>query len=76
MPDKVEACELLTFSRLDDSDELEIGVRELIRSIFNILESRSLNKNFETIEVPLCPILPEEEKYRVGTENTKSKTYK
>lgn len=74
--DKVEARELLTFPRLDDSDELELGVRELIRSIYFVLESRRYNKSFEKMEVPLCPILPEEEKYRVGTENTKSKIYK
>lgn len=71
-----ELHEILAFPRLDDSNELELGVRELVRSIYFILESRRLNTSFEKMETPPCPLLPEEEKYRIGTDNTKSKTYK
>lgn len=72
----IEQRELLSFSSLEDSEEFENGVRELIRSIYFVLESRRIDTSFEKMEQPPCPTLPEEEKTRVGTENRQSRSFK
>lgn len=64
---------MLNFPLLDDSNEFEMGVRELIRSIYFVLESRRLDLAFEKMDAPICPILPEEEKYGMGLDINKSK---
>lgn len=69
----IEQRELIPFENLD---EFEKEIRELIRSIYIVLESRRVNVSFEKMEQPPCPTIPEEEKTRVGTENRTSKTYK
>lgn len=69
----IEQRELIPFENLD---EFEKEIRELIRSIYIVLESRRRDISFEKMEQPPCPTIPEEEKTRVGTENKASKTYK
>ncbi|VDP08147.1 unnamed protein product [Heligmosomoides polygyrus] len=87
--------EIFLFNRLEESDELETGIREFMRAIYFILESRRVDQSFEKLASsfetrfektekmliflkgsPPCPILPEEEKYRVGLEDKDSKMYK
>ncbi|VDM65848.1 unnamed protein product [Strongylus vulgaris] len=68
--------ETFLFHRLEESDELETGVREFMRAIYFVLESKRLDQSFEKLECPPCPILPEEEKFRFGVENKTSKAYK
>uniref|UniRef100_A0A1I8AA06 Trafficking protein particle complex subunit 9 n=1 Tax=Steinernema glaseri TaxID=37863 RepID=A0A1I8AA06_9BILA len=69
--------ELLAFPTLEDSsDGLEVGIREFVRQIYFVLESRRLDLAFEKMDSPTCPLLPEEEKYRAGVENRHSKAYK
>ncbi|KAK0405748.1 hypothetical protein QR680_018175 [Steinernema hermaphroditum] len=69
--------ELLAFPTLEDtSDGLEVGIREFVRQIYFVLESRRLDLAFEKMDSPPCPVLQEEEKYRVGVENRHSKAYK
>ncbi|KAJ1354945.1 Trafficking protein particle complex subunit 9 [Parelaphostrongylus tenuis] len=68
--------EVLIFHRLEESDELETGIREFMRAIYFVLESKRLDLSFEKMECPPCPVLPEEEKFRIGVENKSSKTYK
>uniref|UniRef100_A0A914Z9L1 Trafficking protein particle complex subunit 11 n=1 Tax=Panagrolaimus superbus TaxID=310955 RepID=A0A914Z9L1_9BILA len=72
----IESREVLSFNSLEDSEEFENGVRELIRSIYFILESRRIDRSFEKMEDPPFPTLPEEEKTRIGTENRQSKSFK
>lgn len=74
--EQFEPRELLSFTSLEESEEFENGIRELIRSIYFVLESRRLDQSYEKMETPPCPILPEEEKYRMGLENKQSKAYK
>ncbi|KAL3103192.1 hypothetical protein niasHS_002378 [Heterodera schachtii] len=57
-------------------DHLESVLHELLRSIYFVLESRRLDTSFERVETPPCPLLPDEEKYRMGLENVKSKAYR
>uniref|UniRef100_A0A914EKI2 KIF-binding protein n=1 Tax=Acrobeloides nanus TaxID=290746 RepID=A0A914EKI2_9BILA len=71
-----EPREILSYSSLEDSEEFENDVRELIRSIYFVLESRRLDLSYEKMDVPPCPTLQEEEKYRIGVENKTSKLYK
>uniref|UniRef100_A0A7I4YAL2 N-acetyltransferase domain-containing protein n=1 Tax=Haemonchus contortus TaxID=6289 RepID=A0A7I4YAL2_HAECO len=68
--------EIFLFNRLEESDELETGIREFMRAIYFVLESKRVDQSFEKLECPPCPILPEEEKFRVGIENKTSKMYK
>ncbi|EYC01315.1 hypothetical protein Y032_0108g36 [Ancylostoma ceylanicum] len=68
--------ETFLFHRIEESDELEMGVREFMRAIYFVLESKRVDQSFEKLECPPCPILPEEEKFRFGVENKASKTYK
>ncbi|TKR82440.1 hypothetical protein L596_016165 [Steinernema carpocapsae] len=69
--------ELLSFPTLEDSsDGLDIGIREFVRQIYFVLESRRLDLAFEKMDNPPCPQLPEEEKYRIGVENRHSKMFK
>lgn len=68
--------ELFSFGCLEDADSLENGVREFLRSIFFVLESRRLDLSFEKLESPPYPFLPDEQKYRMGLENKTSKQYK
>ncbi|VDM53436.1 unnamed protein product, partial [Angiostrongylus costaricensis] len=68
--------EVFIFHRLEESDELEMGIREFMRAIYFVLESKRLDLSFEKMECPPCPVLPEEEKFRIGVENKTSKTYK
>uniref|UniRef100_A0A0K0DIU2 Trafficking protein particle complex subunit 11 n=1 Tax=Angiostrongylus cantonensis TaxID=6313 RepID=A0A0K0DIU2_ANGCA len=68
--------EVFIFHRLEESDELETGIREFMRAIYFVLESKRLDLSFEKMECPPCPVLPEEEKFRIGVENKTSKTYK
>ncbi|ETN77677.1 hypothetical protein NECAME_03095, partial [Necator americanus] len=68
--------ETFLFHRLEESDELEMGVREFMRAIYFVLESKRVDQSFEKLECPPCPVLPEEEKFRFGVENKASKTYK
>uniref|UniRef100_A0A7E4UU45 Trafficking protein particle complex subunit 9 n=1 Tax=Panagrellus redivivus TaxID=6233 RepID=A0A7E4UU45_PANRE len=72
----IEPREVLSFGSLEESEELENGVRELLRSIYFILESRRIDTSFEKMDSPPCPMLPEEEKTRVGTENRASRNFK
>jgi hypothetical protein len=41
-----------------------------------VLDSKRLDASFERMESPPYPILPDEEKYRMGVENTKSKMHR
>ncbi|VDL64513.1 unnamed protein product [Nippostrongylus brasiliensis] len=70
--------EIFHFNRLEESDELETGIREFMRAIYFVLESRRVDQSFEKLEDPPCPNLPEEEKFRVGLEEKekKSKIYR
>ncbi|KJH44881.1 hypothetical protein DICVIV_09073 [Dictyocaulus viviparus] len=68
--------EVFLFHRLEESDELETGIREFMRSIYFVLESKRLDQSFERVECPPCPFLPEEQKFRPGVENKTSKAYK
>lgn len=76
-PDEIfDAREVLPYPSLEDSDEFENHVRELIRSIYFVLESRRMDLSYEKMEIPPCPTLQDEEKYRIGVENKQSKPYK
>uniref|UniRef100_A0A915Q411 Trafficking protein particle complex subunit 11 domain-containing protein n=1 Tax=Setaria digitata TaxID=48799 RepID=A0A915Q411_9BILA len=68
--------ELFCFKTLDDADSLEIGIRDFLRSIYYVLESRRLDLSFEKLEFPPCPTLIDEQKYRQGLENKNSKIYR
>ncbi|KAK6014940.1 hypothetical protein OSTOST_19665, partial [Ostertagia ostertagi] len=68
--------EIFLFNRIEESDELETGIREFMRAIYFVLESKRVDQSFEKLECPPCPALPEEEKFRVGVENKTSKMYK
>ncbi|CAG9530714.1 unnamed protein product [Cercopithifilaria johnstoni] len=68
--------ELFCFKTLDDADSLEMGIRDFLRSIYYVLESRRLDLSFEKLEFPPCPALIDEQKYRHGLENKTSKTYR
>ncbi|KHN80564.1 Trafficking protein particle complex subunit 9 [Toxocara canis] len=68
--------ELLSFGCLEEADSMENGIREFLRSIFFVLESRRLDLSFEKLETPPCPCLPDEQRYRMGLENKTSKQYK
>ncbi|EFO24879.2 hypothetical protein LOAG_03607 [Loa loa] len=68
--------ELFCFKTLDDVDSLEIGIRDFLRSIYYVLESRRLDLSFEKLECPACPALIDEQKYRQGLENKTSKIYR
>ncbi|GMT03118.1 hypothetical protein PENTCL1PPCAC_25292, partial [Pristionchus entomophagus] len=74
------ARETLCYPALDESSELEHGIRELLRAVYTVMESRRVEGNMSAGKavdgnVP-CPLLPEEERTRVGVENRESKTYK
>uniref|UniRef100_A0A8R1TQI6 Uncharacterized protein n=1 Tax=Onchocerca volvulus TaxID=6282 RepID=A0A8R1TQI6_ONCVO len=68
--------ELFCFKTLDDADSLEIGIRDFLRSIYYVLESRRLDLSFEKLECPPYPMLTEEQKYRQGLENKNCKIYR
>lgn len=68
--------ELFCFKTLDDADALEMGIRDFLRSIYYVLESRRLDLSFEQLECPPCPTLIDEQKYRQGLENKASKIYR
>lgn len=68
--------ELFYFKSLDDADSLEIGIRDFLRSIYYVLESRRLDLSFEKLEFPPCLALIDEQKYRQGLENKTSKIYR
>ncbi|VBB33958.1 unnamed protein product, partial [Acanthocheilonema viteae] len=68
--------ELFSFKTLDDADSLEMGIRDFLRSIYYVLESRRLDLSFEKQECPSCPALIDEQKYRQGLENKASKIYR
>ncbi|OZC10117.1 hypothetical protein X798_02707 [Onchocerca flexuosa] len=68
--------ELFCFKTLDDADSLEIGIRDFLRSIYYVLESRRLDLSFEKLECPPYPMLTEEQKYRQGLENKNCKMYR
>ncbi|VDK54944.1 unnamed protein product [Anisakis simplex] len=76
LSDTWSSRELLSFNSLEESDSLENGIREFMRSIFFVIESRRLDLSFEKVENPPCPALPDEQKYRMGLENKTSKQYK
>uniref|UniRef100_A0A915DJK6 Trs120/TRAPPC9 N-terminal domain-containing protein n=1 Tax=Ditylenchus dipsaci TaxID=166011 RepID=A0A915DJK6_9BILA len=50
---------------------LDFLIRRAVLSL-----SKRLDLSFEKMDTPPCPLLPEEEKYRMGTENMKSKLYR
>ncbi|GMT33613.1 hypothetical protein PFISCL1PPCAC_24910 [Pristionchus fissidentatus] len=72
--------ETLVFPALDESSELEHGVRELVRAVYTVIESRRVEGNMSAGKAGegnvACPLLPEEERFRIGVENRESKTYK
>ncbi|VDN03575.1 unnamed protein product [Thelazia callipaeda] len=68
--------ELFCFKTLDSADALEVGIRDFLRSIYYVLESRRLDLSFEKLECPSCPSLIDEQKYRQGLENKNSKIYR
>uniref|UniRef100_A0A914WF28 Trafficking protein particle complex subunit 9 n=1 Tax=Plectus sambesii TaxID=2011161 RepID=A0A914WF28_9BILA len=53
-----------------------MGVRELVKSIYWVVEGKRLDLSFEKLDTPPCPLVPEEEKYRIGVENKASKNYR
>ncbi|KAI6223447.1 hypothetical protein M3Y95_00891200 [Aphelenchoides besseyi] len=70
-------AELLSFEETDDSvDTLEANVCDLIRSIYFVLEARRVDVSYERADQPTCPLLGEEERYRIGTENRQTKIYR
>ncbi|KAF8384767.1 trpp-9 [Pristionchus pacificus] len=74
------ARETLAFTGMDESSELEHGIRELLRAVYTVMESRRVEGNMsagKAVDGSMpCPLLPEEERTRVGVENRESKTYK
>ncbi|CAJ0585995.1 unnamed protein product, partial [Mesorhabditis spiculigera] len=68
--------ETLCYNAMEDTDTLEEEIREFLRNIYFVYEQKRMDVAFEKVEQPPCPILPEEEKLRVGTEQKTSKTYK
>uniref|UniRef100_A0A0R3RQZ3 Trafficking protein particle complex subunit 9 n=1 Tax=Elaeophora elaphi TaxID=1147741 RepID=A0A0R3RQZ3_9BILA len=76
MKELCSSRELFYFKTLDDADSLEIGIRDFLRSIYYVLESRRLDLSFEKMECPPCPALIDEQKYRQGLENKTSKIYR
>ncbi|KAI6240334.1 hypothetical protein M3Y99_00465100 [Aphelenchoides fujianensis] len=70
-------AELLAFETMEESEgALEMNVADLVRSIYFVLESRRLDLSYEKADQPPCPLLAEEERYRVGTENRQAKAYR
>jgi tetratricopeptide (TPR) repeat protein len=41
-----------------------------------VLEKRRLDTSFESLDQPQCPLLAEEERYRIGIENKQKKAYR
>lgn len=76
MKELCSSRELFCFKTLDDADSLEIGIRDFLRSIYYVLESRRLDLSFEKLECPPCPVLIDEQKCRQGLENKTSKIYR
>ncbi|CAJ0960866.1 unnamed protein product, partial [Mesorhabditis belari] len=61
---------------IDQTDGLEEAIREFVRNIYFVHEQKRMDVAFEKVDPPPCPLLPEEEKLRVGTENKTSKTFR
>ncbi|CAI4227391.1 unnamed protein product [Auanema sp. JU1783] len=78
--DEVHTCfsnrDVFSYPSLECSDDLELGVREYLRTIYFVLESKRMDLSFEKMDPPPCILLPEEEKFRIGLENKASKTYR
>jgi hypothetical protein len=55
---------------------LEACTKDLLRSIYVVLDSKRLDKSFEKMDSPPYIQLKEEEKYIMGIDNVKSKNYK
>lgn len=70
------AAELSAHQGLDESEAFEGQVRDLLRTIYYVLESRRLDAAFEKLDQPNCPTLAEEERYRAGLENRATKQYR
>ncbi|CAJ0920934.1 unnamed protein product, partial [Mesorhabditis belari] len=68
--------EALQFAAMEDADGLEEAIREFVRNIYFVHEQKRMDVAFEKVDPPPCPLLPEEEKLRVGTENKTSKTFR
>lgn len=68
--------ELFSFRCLDEADTLENAIRDFLRSIYYVLESRRLDLSFEKLENPPYLTLAVEQKYRMGVENKSSKIFK
>ena len=68
--DELLACNDATAPRL------ETVARELLRAIHAALEERRLDVAYERLEHPPCPLLAEEERYRIGTENHQARAYR
>ncbi|KAF7632258.1 hypothetical protein Mgra_00008327 [Meloidogyne graminicola] len=74
------STEILSFPRSDDIsllfDQLELCTRDLLRSIYVVLDSKRLDNSFEKMDSPPYILLQEEEKYLMGIDNVKSKNHK
>uniref|UniRef100_A0A914L217 Uncharacterized protein n=2 Tax=Meloidogyne incognita TaxID=6306 RepID=A0A914L217_MELIC len=74
------STEILSFPRSDDIsllyDQLEACTRDLLRSIYVVLDSKRLDTSFERMDSPPYILLQEEEKYLMGIDNVKSKNHK
>ncbi|CAD5227966.1 unnamed protein product [Bursaphelenchus okinawaensis] len=71
------SSELHAHETLDQSSNLENQIRDFLRTIYYVLESRRLDVAFERAEIlPNYPSLQQEERYRAGLEDKTSKTYR
>jgi len=68
--------ELLVYDSLEEADNFEADIREFQRNIYIVLEKRRLDLSFERLDTPPCPLLAEEEKYRIGVDNRLGKVYR
>ncbi|CAD5235267.1 unnamed protein product [Bursaphelenchus xylophilus] len=71
------SSELHAHDSLEESASLEDQIRDFLRTIYYVLESRRIDINFEKPDTSVnCPALRQEERYITGLEDKTSKTYR
>lgn len=69
--------QLCFYNAIHETQLIESDIRDYLKSIYWVLERRRLDVSFEKMDIPPCPRLPNEDKYRIGVEKkaTKSVTF-
>lgn len=61
---------LLKYANFDNFKKLDMDIKDYIKALFWVLESRRLDTSFESMDNPPCPMAPDEEKYFVGIDRS------